>query len=143
MSNKPKAGDKYVIEIEGVYGKQITIPDGVHSMDIPFLPVGPSTLYKIKGFPSVVFTEEDLQKLETYEVQPEEPEIGVGDEVREHDGRRIAVTRVYWDAGVHCFEGVDGEGEVCDGYLSDIEPTGRKVPWITDVLEFLRAGIGR
>lgn len=145
MSNKPKTGDKYIIEIEGVYGKQITIPAGVHSMDIPFLPVEPSTLYKIKGFPSVVFTEEDLKKLERYEEkdkQPGNPEVKIGDEVMDINGDRIAITSFSWEGTTRCFVGINADGDTCDGYLSDVEPTGRKVPWITDVLEFLRAGIG-
>lgn len=137
MSNKPREGDKYVIEIEGVYGRQITIPAAVLSMDIP-VPAGPMALYTIKGFPSVVFTEEDLKKLEKYEVQSEKPWIGVGDEVLGYKEERIAVTRVFWEDGQIWFEGVNGKGEIRSGNASDVEPTGRKVPGITGVLEFLQ-----
>ena len=138
MSNKPKTGEKYVIEIEGVYGRQITIPAGRYSMDFPFLPAEPAALYAIKGVPAVVFTEEDLKKLEKYEVQPEEPGIKVGDEICDVEGKRVAVTRVYWEDGQIWFEGVNGEGAICGGNVSDVEPTGRKVPGITGVLEFLQ-----
>ena len=35
-------------------------------------------------------------------------------------------------------EGVDGDGDICDGLVSDVEPTGRKVPGAIEAMAFLR-----
>lgn len=141
MSNKPKTGDKYVIEIEGVYGRQITIPAGVRSMeDIPFF-AGPAALYRIKDFPSVVFTEEDLQKLERYEEkdkQPGEPEVKVGDEVITDAGDHVVVTRICEIDGVGYFSGLDKDGDLYNGSLSCVQRTGFKFPGIESAIAHMR-----
>ena len=58
-----KIGDKFIIEIESVYGK---LNGNEFSEDEEYLRGNPR-LYKIKGFNSLVFDEYGLNRLEKYE----------------------------------------------------------------------------
>lgn len=135
MSNKPKEGDKYVIEIQSLYG---TLQTNTLRGDRPETRIAKTTLFRIKGFPSVVFTEADLLKLDKYEEQPEEPEIKVGDEVINKYGSHVVVTRIYEAGGIGYLAGLDKDGRLYNGSLMDVQRTGIKFPGIESAIAYMR-----
>lgn len=133
MSNKPREGDKYVIEIQSLYG---TLQTNTLRGDRPETRTAKTTLFRIKGFPSVVFTEEDLKKLEKYE----EPGIEVGDEVRREDALIVVITRLFHESGFYLYTAIDKNGKVFKGNVEKVKPTGRRFPSLVDALRDMRAG---
>jgi hypothetical protein len=133
----PKTGDKYIIEIESVYGKLMECPAKDWKQEDPMkiqmdakLPKGPNRLYKIKGFNTLVLDDYALDKLEKYEPESGtthqfiDTDIELGDEVEYTNGNctgdKFFVSRIVEYNDETIIEGVDTSGKVystSDRYL--------------------------
>lgn len=128
-----KVGDKFIIEIESVYGKL----NGNEFSEYEEYLRGNPRLYKIKGFNSLVFDEYGLNRLEKYEPPEEEehPQVNVGDEVEEVSGARWFVTSVErMPGGVHTVSGVGLDGRIHSTKVIEVKRTGRRNWHIVEAL---------
>lgn len=123
-------GDKYIIEIESIYGQSITVPAGTNPEDVK-PPKGPGKLYRIKGFNSLIFDENGLSKLKKYK-EPSEQPITVGDEVI-CDGNRFVVTKFHGEYA----SGIDSSGEAYAGKIRNFKRTGRRCDCLIATLNYM------
>lgn len=127
-----KVGDKFVIEIGEVFKATGTyMAYGCEENGYE------ENLYRIKGFNSLVFDDNGLNKLEKYE-PPEEEEpspVNVGDEVEDRSGGRWFVTFARrTTGGVHTVSGVGLDGRTHSMKTIEVKRTGRRNWHIVEAL---------
>ena len=128
-----KVGDKFIIEIESVYGK---LNGNEFSEDEEYLRGNPR-LYTIKGFNSLVFDEDGLNRLEKYEPPEEEKSspVNVGDEIEDENGARWFVTAIQKrNDSVFDVFGVGFDGHTHNTNTAKAKRTGYRNRHIVDAL---------
>ena len=120
-----KVGDKFIIEIGEVFKGAWT--DNVYV----------ENLYRVKGFNSLVFDDNGLNKLEKYEPPEEEKSspVNVGDEIEDENGARWFVTAIQKrNDSVFDVFGVGFDGHTHNTNTAKAKRTGYRNRHIVDAL---------
>ena len=119
-----KVGDKFIIEIGEVFtAKGTYMAYGCEENEYE------ENLYRVKGFNSLVFDDNGLNRLEKYEPPEEEKSspVNVGDEVEDKSGARWFVTFVKrMTGGDYAVSGVGRDGRIHSTKTTEVKRTGRR-----------------
>ena len=127
-----KVGDKFIIEIGEVFtAKGTYMAYGCEENEYE------ESLYRVKGFNSLVFDDNGLNKLEKYEPPEEEKSspVNVGDEIEDENGARWFVTAIQKrNDSVFDVFGVGFDGHTHNTNTAKAKRTGYRNRHIVDAL---------
>ena len=127
-----KVGDKFIIEIGEVFtAKGTYMAYGCEENEYE------ENLYRVKGFNSLVFDDNGLNRLEKYEPPEEEKSspVNVGDEIEDENGARWFVTAIQKrNDSVFDVFGVGFDGHTHNTNTAKAKRTGYRNRHIVDAL---------